>query len=117
MDLIERFIERYRREFDYFDQAARLTHGQLDSALASSGIQAMVTYRAKRPDRLEQKLRQRSSSKLYGNTQEIYDDIVDFAGVRVALYFPGARAEVDKVIRSNFEVVGEPGGDAPPGKR
>lgn len=108
MDLIDRFIERYRREFDFFDQAARLAHGQLDSALASSGIQAMVTYRAKRPDRLEHKLRQRDKSKNYENTQDIYDDIVDFAGVRVALYFPGAREEVDKVIQANFDIDGEP---------
>lgn len=108
MDLIDRFIERYRREFDFFDQAARLAHGQLDSALASSGIQAMVTYRAKRPDRLEQKLRQRDKSKSYVNTQDIYDDIVDFAGVRVALYFPGAREEVDKVILANFNIDGDP---------
>jgi|SRR5450830_252315 len=108
MDRIDRFIERYRREFDFFDQAARLAHGQLDSALASSGIQAMVTYRAKRPDRLEQKLRQRDKSKTYANTQDIYDDIVDFAGVRVALYFPGAREEVDKIIQANFDIDGEP---------
>jgi ppGpp synthetase/RelA/SpoT-type nucleotidyltranferase len=108
MDIIARFIERYRREFDFFDQTARLAQGQLDGALASSGIQAMVTYRAKRPDRLEQKLRHRNKSKAYADTQDIYTDIADFSGVRVALYFPGARAEVDKVIRANFEVEGEP---------
>lgn len=108
MDIIDRFIERYRREFDFFDQAARLAHGQIDLALASSGIQAMVTYRAKRPDRLEQKLRHRSKTKTYATTQDIYDDIVDFAGVRVALYFPGARQEVDKVVRAQFELEGEP---------
>lgn len=108
MDLISRFIERYRREYDFFDQAARLAYGQLDSALTSSGIRAMVTYRAKRPERLEQKLRQRASTKKYEKTQDIYDDIVDFSGVRVALYFPGAREEVDKVVRANFDLAAEP---------
>jgi ppGpp synthetase/RelA/SpoT-type nucleotidyltranferase len=108
MDLIDRFIERYRREFDYFDQAARLAHGQLESALASSGIQAMVTYRAKRPDRLERKLRQRDKSKGYATMRDIYGDIVDFAGVRVALYFPGARDEVEKVMQANFNIEGAP---------
>jgi ppGpp synthetase/RelA/SpoT-type nucleotidyltranferase len=108
MDLIDRFIEQYRRELDFFEQAARLAHGQLDSALTSSGIQAIVTYRAKRPDRLEQKLRHRNTLRAYSNAQDIYDDIVDFAGVRVALYFPGARAEVDKIMRTNFVVHGEP---------
>lgn len=108
MDIIERFIESYRREFDFFDQVARLAHGRLESALASSGVQGIVTFRAKRPDRLEQKLKQRSSSKSYASTEDIYKDIVDFAGVRVALYFPAARDEVEKVIRTNFEVIEDP---------
>lgn len=105
MDLIATFIEQYRREFDFFDAAARLVSLQLESALTSSGIRAMVTYRAKRPERLEQKLRQRSAKRLYKSHQDIYEDIADFAGVRVALYFPGSRDEVDKVISSRFELV------------
>lgn len=108
MDLIAAFIEQYRREFDFFDAAARLVSLQLDSALTSSGIRAMVTYRAKRPERLEQKLRQRNAKRTYKAHQDIYDDIADFAGVRVALYFPGSRDEVDKVISSRFELVAEP---------
>lgn len=107
MDLIVRFIEQYRREFDFFDAAARLVSLQLESALTSSGIRAMVTYRAKRPERLEQKLRQRHTKRQYKSHQDIYDDIADFAGVRVALYFPGSRNEVDKVISSRFELVTE----------
>jgi ppGpp synthetase/RelA/SpoT-type nucleotidyltranferase len=108
MNVIERFMERYRREVDYFDQAARLVYEQLDAALASSGVRAMVTYRAKRPERLEQKIRQRARTKNYRQTKDIYDDIVDFAGVRVALYFPGARGEVEKIIRARFDLVEEP---------
>lgn len=108
MDLITTFIEQYRREFDFFDAAARLVSLQLESALTSSGIRAMVTYRAKRPERLEQKLRQRNGTREYKSNQEIYDDIADFAGVRVALYFPGSREEVDKVITSRFELAAEP---------
>jgi ppGpp synthetase/RelA/SpoT-type nucleotidyltranferase len=108
VDLIDSFIERYRREYDFFEQAARLAYGQLESALASSGIRAMVTYRAKRPDRLDKKLRQRFPIKNYKSTQDIYRDIADFAGVRVALYFPGERSEVDKIVRSVFDLSAEP---------
>lgn len=108
MALIATFIEQYRREFDFFDAAARLVSLQLESALTSSGIRAMVTYRAKRPERLEQKLMQRNAKRLYKSHQDIYEDIADFAGVRVALYFPGSRDEVDKVISSRFELVAEP---------
>lgn len=107
-DIIDRFIGRYRREYDFFEQSARLAYGQLEAALASSGIRAMVTYRAKRPDRLEKKLRQRFPEKQYKTTQDIYNDIADFAGVRVALYFPGERSEVDKIIRSIFELAADP---------
>lgn len=108
IDIIDRFIGRYRREYDFFEQSARLAYGQLESALASSGIRAMVTYRAKRPDRLEKKLRQRFPEKQYKSTQDIYNDIADFAGVRVALYFPGERSEVDKVVRNIFDLAAEP---------
>ncbi|MGV0129160.1 RelA/SpoT domain-containing protein [Burkholderia gladioli] len=108
MDLIEKFIAQYHREFDFFDAAARLVSLQLESALTSSGIRAMVTYRAKRPERLDQKLRQRNVKRRYKDHQEIYDDIADFAGVRVALYFPGARDEVDKVIGARFDLIDRP---------
>lgn len=115
MDLIASFIEQYRREFDFFDAAARLVHLQLDSALASSGIRAIVTYRAKRPERLEQKLRQRNVRHPYQTSRDIYADIADFAGVRVALYFPGSSDEVDQAICSKFDLVSVPKSFPTPG--
>jgi ppGpp synthetase/RelA/SpoT-type nucleotidyltranferase len=108
MDVIDRFMMRYRREYDFYDQSATLVSEQLDSALTSSGVRAIVTHRAKRPERLLQKLRQRARTRRYRQTADIYGDIVDFAGVRVALYFPAARAEVDKIIRNQFDLVDEP---------
>ncbi len=107
-DLISQFVDRYRREFDYYEFAAKLVQAQLESALSSSGIRAIVTYRAKRPERLEAKLRQRNRDKApYESESQIYDDIVDLAGVRVALYFPGSVDEADKAVRANFDVSGK----------
>jgi hypothetical protein len=57
-DLIDQFLARYRREFDFFEQAGRLVAQQLDSRLQASGVRAMVTSRAKNPRRLEPKIRQ-----------------------------------------------------------
>jgi len=108
MHVIDRFMERYRREYDFYEQAARLVYEQLDGTLASSGVRGIVTYRAKRPERLEQKLRQRARKTRYGSSKDIYNDIVDFAGVRVALYFPAAREEVDRIIRATFDLIAEP---------
>jgi ppGpp synthetase/RelA/SpoT-type nucleotidyltranferase len=105
-DVIKSFIDGYEREFDFFDQAARLVHGILETELSSSGIASIVTYRAKNPDRLEKKLHHRNKEKDYKNHEEIYDDIADFSGVRVALYFPGTREEVKRIIEAKFIIVG-----------
>mgnify|MGYP006136826805 CR=1 FL=1 len=108
MDYIAEFIKRYRREFDFYDQAARLVAQQLDGRLQASGIRAMVTSRAKNPRRLEEKVRQRASTRSYDSVQAIYDDIVDLAGVRVALYFPAERTEVGKIVQDQFTLAAPP---------
>lgn len=80
----------------------------LDSNLQSTGVRAIVTSRAKNPARLEVKVRQRAAKTAYTSVEQIYDDIVDLAGVRVALYFPAERGEVGRVIRSLFALVSDP---------
>lgn len=108
MDLIPQFIARYRKEYDFYEQACRMTAQVLDSNLQSAGVRAIVTSRAKSPTRLETKVRQRSAKRPYKTVDEIYDDIIDLAGVRVALYFPAEREEVGRVIRSLFVQVSDP---------
>ena len=108
MDLISQFVARYRKEYDFYEQACRMTAQVLDSTLQSTGVRAIVTSRAKNPGRLEVKVRQRSIKKPYQSVDDIYEDIVDLAGVRVALYFPAEREEVGRVIRSLFVLVSDP---------
>lgn len=108
MDLISQFIARYRKEYDFYEQACRMTAQLLDVHLQSTGIRAIVTSRAKNPLRLEAKIRQRHKTKNYQTVDVIYDDIVDLAGVRVALYFPAERQEVGRIIQSQFVLDGEP---------
>jgi ppGpp synthetase/RelA/SpoT-type nucleotidyltranferase len=108
MGLIEEFIARYRREFDYYDQTARLVAQALDSNLQAAGIRSMVTSRAKSPARLEAKVRQRARTKNYTTLEEISADIVDLAGARVALYFPGERDQVDRLVKQLFTLLETP---------
>lgn len=108
MGLIEEFIARYRREFDYYDQTARLIAQALDSNLQAAGIRSMVTSRAKSPARLEAKVRQRARTKNYTTLEEISADIVDLAGARVALYFPGERDQVDRLVKQLFTLLETP---------
>lgn len=104
-EVIERFIAQYQKEYDYFETVARMVELTLRSDLAAAGVRAIVTSRAKSPMRLKAKCEQRSQSRKYRRVDDIYTDIVDLAGVRVALYFPSDQTEVRKIVESKFHMV------------
>lgn len=108
LDLVSEFIARYRKEYDFYEQACRMVAQSLEANLRSAGVRAIVTSRAKNPTRLEAKVRQRSLKRQYGTVSAIFDDIVDLAGVRVALYFPGERQEVGRIIEALFDLTEAP---------
>jgi ppGpp synthetase/RelA/SpoT-type nucleotidyltranferase len=104
MDPIASFIAQYVKAYDFYDQAARIAARRLESALQAEGIRCIVTSRAKNPQRLEEKVHQRNLKKRYKTVDAIYDDIVDLAGVRVALYFPGESEQVGQLITRLLDV-------------
>jgi ppGpp synthetase/RelA/SpoT-type nucleotidyltranferase len=122
MDLIDQFMARYTKEYDFYSQTAWLAQQKLESNLQTAGIRSIVTARAKSTTRLEDKCRQRDAKRDgYSSIDEIYDDIVDLAGVRVALYFPAEIDQVDGMIARLFDIIVKkqfPDGEArPEGKR
>ena len=108
MGIIEEFMERYNRELDYYRKAAEICAQQCEDGLESLGIRAIVTNRAKRSDKLLDKIRKRNKEKSYQSAVDIYDDIVDLAGVRIALYFPGDRDTVRRFILNTFNLASDP---------
>ena len=102
MDLIDDFLDRYVREYDYYDQVAHRAAGILRSSLEPAGVRAIVTSRAKLVSRLAEKCRQRNNKRPYASVDNIHSDIADLAGVRVALYFPGEREQVGGLINRLF---------------
>src|SRR6185503_18176019 len=104
MSIVDRFIARYTKEFDFYQEASRICSQQCEIVLEQSGKRALVTYRAKRPDKLKDKVLNRNKENTYKDVADIYDDIVDLAGVRIALYFPGDIDEVEKLINATFKV-------------
>lgn len=106
MDLISQFIENYKKKIPFYEAAGRLAASQLESALQSAGIRAMVTSRAKNPDRLKAKVIRRNSKREvpYKNMREIYEDIADLCGIRVSLYFPGDRNKTGDLIADHFQI-------------
>jgi ppGpp synthetase/RelA/SpoT-type nucleotidyltranferase len=105
--LIDEFLARYRKEYDFYDQASRLAAQFLEGRLVTTGIRAIITSRAKGIRRLEEKVRSRAAKKAYACVDDIFKDIVDLAGIRIAIYFPGQYAQVEGIIRELFVVLEE----------
>jgi ppGpp synthetase/RelA/SpoT-type nucleotidyltranferase len=101
-DVIESFVAAYLREFDFYKEAARLCALRCEKLLEVNGIRAMVTFRAKRPDRLRDKLLKRDGEKNYSSEDEIRADVADLTGVRAALYFPCDREKFAKLVADAF---------------
>ncbi len=106
MDLIDQYIESYKKKRKFYETAGLLAAAQLEQALQSAGIRAIVTTRVKAVDRLRSKVNRRMALRKipYKSVREIYTDIVDLAGVRISLYFPGDREKVNSLINDLFVV-------------
>lgn len=103
--VIEQFLKTYPQRQDFYRGAAAICHEQCRGVLEQNGIRQLVTFRSKRPERLREKLYQRRERGLaYLTEDDILDDIVDLAGVRVALYFPGDLADAVKLLEDQFDV-------------
>jgi len=106
MNLVDAFLEQYRRSFDLYERAARL--GQLQCDIGLCSVRTQIRSRAKSFDSLRQKLLCRAETKGYTTLEQIAEDIPDLAGVRIALYFPGDLLKVERFLLSHFDV--EPDG-------
>ena len=102
--IIDEFLNGYEQAYDYYEKVASRCQRQCETLLDSAGIRAMFTSRAKSHARLREKLYKRHAIKKYTCVDDIHRDIVDFAGVRVALYFPGDQDKVRSLIETNFDV-------------
>ena len=107
--VIDSFIQSYEKEFDYYEIISRTAAQKIENLLSEAGVRAIVTYRAKNPDHLREKLIQREVAKniSYESKDNIYSDIWDLAGVRIALYFPRDREKIDTIIKTSFDIISE----------
>ena len=84
---------------------ARSVHDLCHEQLRGTGIKHNLHYRPKTKPSLKKKLEERNVTKNYKGPQDIFKDIPDFAGVRIALYFPKDRDMVEKMIKDTFDRV------------
>lgn len=104
MDVIESFIKKYEKEYDFYSKLTKLAGDLLEREVFNRGIKAIVTHRTKKIDSLREKLYKRNLKKQYLHFEEIQKDIVDLTGLRVALYFPSDRKILNQCIEEIFEV-------------
>lgn len=104
MNIIDSFIKQYNKEYDYYQKLAQIISSKIEDELFKRGIKAIVSSRAKKPDRLKEKLEKRNEAKKYASHEEILKDIVDLSGIRVSLYFPSEREIIDQIVNELFIV-------------
>ncbi|CAI3939139.1 ppGpp synthetase catalytic domain (RelA/SpoT-type nucleotidyltranferase) (YjbM) (PDB:5F2V) [Commensalibacter communis] len=105
--ILETFLEHYKWAYDGYHNLAKLVSDQCEKMLQERGIRAIVTFRAKKAKSLKEKIYQRHKTKKYQSEQDIREDIVDLAGVRIALYFPKDRELIDNLLKDVFIVIEE----------
>lgn len=107
-DIVARFVEEYKSRYEYYHKLSEVCASMCKEHLHNNGIRCIVTSRAKSAESLYNKILYRSQEKEYNTLEDIRKDIMDLAGVRIALYFPGDISEVEKILRSQFIIADEP---------
>lgn len=112
-EVIEGAVLRYGRERDrYLKLAARVADLATTEIVEKNTIRAQVTSRTKSIRSFEGKLRRFASSgkKSFGSVDEVFAEIGDFAGVRIATYRPEDQKSVKEEV---LKVFNGPNGGAP----
>jgi len=105
MKLINEFLENYSHNIEIYQNASKYCAQICEKELNRAGVRAIVSYRAKQPFKLKEKLIKRSTFRNYSCLQDINDDIVDLAGVRISLYFPDDQLEIEKILKNRFNIL------------
>ncbi|KAF2262813.1 hypothetical protein CC78DRAFT_605216 [Lojkania enalia] len=102
-EIVKKFVkEEYVR--DHYVGLAERARELIEKKLKTEGVQANVRCRAK--ESLEEKLRMRFKLKSYKTIEDIREDTVDLAGVRIVLYMP-SQGQHDKVRKAITSIWGE----------
>ena len=97
-ELIAKFVALYENQRPIYEKAADVIRLELIKVCDALGVRAAVTSRAKSVSSLKDKLEKRNARRPYTSLKEIFVDIKDMAGVRVALYFPLDRQALGEAI-------------------
>ena len=100
--LTEQFVQQYEERRCHYTLRATRAEQTCREILANHHIPAIVSSRAKCPIRLRQKLKDRDAELHYSTEAEIYSNIVDLSGVRIAVYLPSHVQKVSRLLQHAF---------------
>ena len=103
--LIETFLKEYGRSYRHWKDLAARAKELCERKLLDKGIPAILSHRSKNCHFLERKLGiQELLNGGYKNQNLIREDIVDLAGIRIALFWPDQKSTVETAIKEIFRV-------------
>lgn len=111
-NVIQDAVARYGRERDrYLKLAARVADIARTELVEANAIRAQVTSRTKSIRSFEGKLRRfaKRRDKRLDTVDDVFDQVGDFAGVRVATYRPEDQDRVEELVCGVFRGAGEDG--------
>lgn len=109
--VIAEFVRQFKADQDAYEQLRATAEKNIRGLLEQKGIMALVTSRVKAAERLEQKLLGRDAERVsrggtpYRSPEDIFGDIPDLIGARIALYFPSDTARIGDLLATQFEIV------------
>jgi len=118
--VIEEFMHEFRMEQEKWSTLAQRVHAKCNQLLEQNNIRAICTWRCKEEKSLREKVIKISGERRkpkfvsgkeqppegpYRKVNDIHNDLVDLAGVRIALYFPNQSRDVDEMIMSFFQII------------
>ena len=104
MSVIDDFIFQFENDIGQYKMLEASLAKELRKLTFDAGINAILTTRIKDPESLREKLsnRQIEKNKHYNNSQEIFDDIPDLVGGRIALYIPSDLNKIEPLLKTIF---------------
>ena len=102
-DQIEECYERYLRELDRYAKMAEVAYEKcLEIVQKKLTVRATVQRRAKNPKSFVEKLRKPENRAKYNSVDEVFEQISDLAGVRIATYLESDREPVVEELEKEF---------------
>lgn len=102
--IIEDFVKKYEPNVPLYNDVASIAEKRCREMLDQMQISGVVTSRAKRPEKVKEKLEKRNKYRHYTTEQDLQIDTMDLAGVRIALYYPHQQHEVLQHLEKCFNI-------------